>query len=134
MADPVHLLALSLAHSFSGVAGELVPALGSGPVACTAILRPQVDEVAEFPELRGLLGAERPGWVLHFDQRDVATRPQPGDRWTATDGRTFQLKVIQADVLGMRWRCTAFEVSPEVATDDAFMLPLYFAGITELGL
>jgi hypothetical protein len=135
--DPLHLVALSLAHSFASVAGELVPLSGSGAVTCAAVLFPRVDEVADFPELRGLLGAERPAWHLHFDQRDVATRPVAGDRWTDADGRTFQLKNIQQDPLGMRWLCTGFLVVVEDEDDadlDAFMPPVYFTGPTELGL
>lgn len=134
-ADPLHLLVLSRDYSSSGVAGELVPLAGSGAVACTAIVRPTGDEVADFPELRSLLGAERPAWHLNFDQRDVAVRPVAGDRWTDADGRTFQLRHVRADGLGLQWLCTGFLVEPEVAdADDAFMAPIYFNGIAELGL
>lgn len=135
MADLTHLLALSLVRSFSSRTGELVPLSGSGAIACAADLCPMRDEVADFPDLRGLLGAERPAWHLHFDQRDLPVRPVAGDRWTDADGRTFSLKTVQADPLGMRWLCTGFLVEPEaVVSDDAFMLPFYFAGTTAVGL
>lgn len=135
MADALHLRILTLAHAFSGVAGVLVPVSGSGPITCSAIVRPEKDEVADFPELRGFLGAERPGWELNFDQRDLLVRPVAGDRWTDADGRTFQLRIVRSDVLGIRWFCTGFLVEADaVAVDDAFMLPIYFAGIQGLGL
>lgn len=135
MADPIQLVALSRVLAFASVAGELVPISGSGAVDCPAVLFPTVDEVADFPDLRGLLGAERPAWHLHFDQRDLPVRPVAGDRWTDADGRTFSLKTVQADPLGMRWLCAGFLVEPEaVVSDDAFMLPFYFAGTEAVGL
>jgi hypothetical protein len=128
MADAIHLLALSVGHLFRGVPMELVPASGSGPVSCSVVVGPERDEVADFPGLRGVLGVERPGWQLNFDQRDLLVRPMPGDRVTG-EGVTYQLREVRSDVLGTRWFCRGFIVEPEVVpVGDGFMLPFYFAG------
>lgn len=135
MADSIHLAALSLAHTLSGVAMEYVPASGSGAFTCTAIVRAERDEVADFPRIFGMLGAEQPSWHLNFDARDVLVRPVAGDRVTSVYGITYELRTVRSDVLGTRWFCRAFIVEPDpIDVDDAFMLPIYFAGVAELGL
>ena len=134
MPDALHLLTLSLAHDFGGVAGELVPKAGTGPISCSVVVRPQRDEVVQFPELRGLLGAERPGWMLHFQQSDVMVRPVAGDRVTV--GATiYQLRGVQSDVLGIRWMTTAFVVDAAVTVGDIpVMMPPYLCGAGVLTL
>ena len=132
MADALHLLALSLAHDFGSVAGELVPASGTGPISCSVVVRPQRDEVAQFPELRGLLGAERPGWLVNFTQADVMVRPMAGDRVTVGD-TIYQLRGVQSDVLGIRWLTTAFVVD-EATADTSPMLMPYLCGAGVLTL
>ena len=133
MADAIHHLALTLSHFFGGDAVTLVPASGSGPVSCSAVIIPFHDPIAEFG-LRELLGADRPGWSVNFDQRDVLVRPKAGDRVTRGD-ETFQLKRVKADAMNTGWLCTGFLVTPAIpSVAEAFMLPIYFAGTTELGL
>ena len=127
--------ARDLALARGGAAATLVPRSGSGPIDCVAILRPERDEVADFPELRHARGAERPGWAFAFSQDDVPIRPVPGDRVTFAMGATLQVRGVRSDPHALWWVCVGFVVEDEVVTtDDAFMLPLYFAGVVELGL
>jgi hypothetical protein len=133
MADALHLLALSLAHDFGSVAGELIPKSGTGPISCSVVVRSQRDEVVQFPELRGLLGAERPGWMLNFTQADVMVRPVAGDRVTVGD-TIYQLRGVQSDVLGIRWLTTAFIVEAAAVGDIPVMMPPYLCGAGVLTL
>ena len=115
MPHPTFLAALAPALAQARVACEVTPQSGAGPYTARVVVRPQPDEVAEFPELRGILGAERPAWQLNFEVADYVGRPVAGDRVTTTvTGDTYQLRHVQTDRLGIRWLCAGFLVEDEV--------------------
>ena len=105
-----------VALSQGGEGATYVPKSGTGAFACTAIVRPVPDEVAEFPELRGVLGAERPGWAIALSQDECMVRPVPGDRVTLDAVGTLQLRGVRSDAHGVWWLCTGFVVAAEVST------------------
>lgn len=119
MADATLIMAQESALILHGVSAELVPIAGSGPVTCRGVLRPERDEVAEFPELRGVLGAERPAWAFAIPQSDLAVRPVSGDRVTIEDDwGTLQLRGVRSDPHGLWWLTSGFLVVDEDEVSD----------------
>lgn len=134
MVNPVHSLVGELAATLASVACEVTPTSGTGTFASRVVVRPQKDEVAAFPELRGILGAERPAWTLNFLQSDYVARPVAGDRLTIAAGLTYQLREVASDRLQLRWLCAGFLVEDDAATAD--LLSIYMpcgAGFSTAG-
>ena len=134
MADSTLTLNADVALSLHGASATYVPQTGSGPVACLALMRPLRDEVAEFPALRDVRGAERPSWAVSFRQSDLPGRPKPGDRVTFAMGVTMQLREVRSDPHTLWWITSAFVV--EDTTTDLLGLSIYMprgAGFSTAG-
>lgn len=117
MADATLLAARDVALDTFGVSATFVPLSGSGPVTVHGVLRPERDEVAEFPELRGVLGAERPAWAFAIAAEECPARPVAGDRVTILDFGTLQLRGVKSDPHGLWWLTSGFLVAEEDDTD-----------------
>lgn len=117
MAHAYYTPDVARALALASVACEVTPVAGTGAFASRVVVRPEPDEVAEFPGLRGVLGAERPGWRLNLLQTEYVGRPKAGDRLTTANGSTYQLREVESDRLGLRWLCRGFPVVEE-ATDE----------------
>ena len=137
MADAIHRLCLDLAPLLGGVEVTVVPLAATGPVLCRATVTPERDQVADFPVgLRDLLGAQTLGWRIAITQDAYPVRLLAGDRVTLDDGTVHEVRTCESHPSAPGWLLRTFIITPddEITTDDAFMLPLYFAGIEELGL
>ncbi len=115
---------LGPALALASVGCEVTPRAGTGAFPSRVVVRRAPDEVADFPELRGVLGTERPGVPLNFLQADYVGRPAAGDRVTMPNGETYQLRGVQSDRLQFRWLCTGFLVDTDVG-DDALTPAIY---------
>ncbi len=140
MSDPVQL-ALDAAFAAGGVEITVTPKAGSGPVACRAIGRPIRDQVADFPDLAGLLGARAVGWSWMVPTVDYPVRFVAGDRlaWIDAEGveHVYEVTLCKAHPIAPTWQLESFEVLEDDATPvvgDGFLLPFYFAGADAVGL
>lgn len=125
MADAVLSVARDAALACGGASAAYVPVSGSGPLALLAIVRPLRGEVADFPELRDVLGAERPGWAMAVSQDDVAGRPRVGDRLTFDAPGTIQVRAVRSDPHGLWWLLSGFLVEDEsAALEPGIYMPI----------
>jgi hypothetical protein len=135
--DPIFRLCLDAGLIQGGVEAVAVPLAGTGPVTLPAIgVKPIRDQLAEFPELRPLVGAQEIGWEILVPTADYPLRFVPGDRLTLVYGTVHEVRGCRAHPSGPAWVLETFLVEPDdvVITNDGFMLPFYFAGTSGLGL
>lgn len=125
MPDATLLAARDVALDTFGVSATFVPLSGTGPVTVRGVLRPERDEVAEFPELRGVLGAERPAWAFAIAFEDCPGRPVAGDRVTILDFGTLQLRGVKSDPHALWFLTSGFLVESEDTEPDTLEPGIY---------
>jgi hypothetical protein len=98
---------LDTAYALGGVEVTVTPISGSGPVDCTAILRPEADEVAEL----FLVGSRVAGYRIRL-RSDAVVRPREGD-------------VIAASTEGLLLKVTHTETAPATAEWFVTATPIF---------
>lgn len=86
------------------VAGTFTPA-GGGSAACRVLLESNDQKVDAYQ-----VGARAGAYKAEIPSADVATRPVAGDTLTV-GARTFVVRDVEADALGISWRVDLDEAS-----------------------
>lgn len=113
MIDVAFTAALAAAYASYGVAAVITPSSGTGPVACTILIVPAEDGVANL--LR--TGDRFAGYRCRVRQDELAARPREGDVIAITgEGLALRVKQAHTQLLDAEWLIWAVPLlAPTVA-------------------